>query len=145
MLSTTCGQLVRNTASFSVQYNFEDNYEATIGYHTITPHSAWRVQAFPKIDSTGHETRVTASGLSCSLAAWGTTVSLYFMYLQMRDGGKDCTICFTGCVLLALECVCTRLACSGTRNSKTGIGASLHTSHYTLAIRPLHCGPFWLG
>ena len=30
--------------------------------------------------------------------------------LQMRDGGEDCTDCFTGCVLLALECVCTRLA-----------------------------------
>ena len=23
--------------------------------------------------------------------------------LQMRDGGEDCTDCFTGCVLLALE------------------------------------------
>ena len=43
-------QLVRNMASFSVQYNFEDNYEATTGYHIITAHSAsaWRVQGFPK-------------------------------------------------------------------------------------------------
>ena len=44
-------RLVCNMASFSVQYNFEDNYEATIGYHTITAHSAsaWHVQGFPKI------------------------------------------------------------------------------------------------
>ena len=112
---------MRNMASFSVQYNFEDNYEATIGYHTIIAHSAsaWRVQGFPKLMS-----RPT-SKYAASEHDNPEAVTLYFMYLQMRDGGKDCTVCFTGCVLLALECVCTRLARSGTRNSKTGMGASL--------------------
>ena len=46
--------------------------------------------------------------------------------LQMRDGGKDCTVCFTGCVLLALECVCARSApfCSDTifKSQETATG-----------------------
>ena len=59
------------------------------------------------------------------------------MYLQMRDGGEDRTVCFTGCVLLALECVHTRLARSGTRNSKTGMEAAI--TLYIIVLQTVLC------